>query len=187
MYMGILKRVVTMLKADVHGVLDLLEDPADLCNQAIRDMEIEIEGERERNAQLKVRCQQLRQQREQTEQRVCELNGQIQACLDHTTREFARSLMRKRLEYQRRLEVLIRRSNEEDAQSTLSDQRLKGFEERLAAVREKLELFVERSPYRDARQHNSSEVSEASVSDAEVEAALRQFEAQAVEGVQRDS
>jgi phage shock protein A len=173
-----------MLKADVHGVLDLLEDPADLCNQAIRDMEMEIEGERERNLQLKVRQQQVQQQKEQLEQRMCDLNGQIQACLCPTTRELAKDLVRKRIEYQRRLEILIRRSKEDDAESARSEQRLKGFEERLAAVREKLELFVERWSYRESRQRSNSEVTEAWVSDAEVEAALRQYEAQALEGKQ---
>ena len=42
--MGIVKRFSTLLKADIHGVLDVMEDPRDVCKQAIREMEEELEA-----------------------------------------------------------------------------------------------------------------------------------------------
>ena len=37
--MGIMTRVVKIFKADIHGVMDQLEDPSLLLKQHLRDME----------------------------------------------------------------------------------------------------------------------------------------------------
>lgn len=183
--MGIMKRVITMLKADVHGVLDLLEDPVDLCNQAIREMEGEIEATRERSCQIKDRHRLIAKQKEQAEQRLVELRGQLEVCLGAANRDLAKSVMKRRLECERRLALLTQRAEEAQNEIGLTEQRLKDFEEKVAAVREKLELFAERAPRGDLTRRDGSGTSDMWVSDEEVEVALRQLELQAAHNVQR--
>jgi phage shock protein A len=182
--MGIIKRVITMLKADVHGVLDLLEDPVDLCNQAIREMESEIEAAREQSSQLKDRHRQILKQREQAEQRLVEIRGQLEVCLGAANRDLAKSFMKRRLECERRLALLTHRGEEAQNEIALSEQRLKDFEEKVAAVRDKLELFAERTPSGDSTTRDGNGASDVWVSDEEVELALRQLEVQSAQNVQ---
>ncbi len=183
--MGIIKRVVMMLKADAHGVLDLLEDPVDLCNQAIRDMEGDIEVLRGRNQQLEDRHRQLLKQKEQAEQRLSELHGQIEVCLKAETRDLAKGVIKRKLQLEQRLKLLIHRIEEVENELLLGEQRVKEFEERLAAVREKLELLTERGSHGATICPDMNGMNDVWISDEEVEIALRQLEAQSTHTPQR--
>ena len=43
--MSVLRRITRLFKADLHGILDCLEEPEAILRQAMRDMEDEIEKE----------------------------------------------------------------------------------------------------------------------------------------------
>ena len=42
--MALINRVTRLFKADIHAVLDQIEEPEQLLRQAVRDMEEELRG-----------------------------------------------------------------------------------------------------------------------------------------------
>jgi len=58
--MGIMTRVLRLWKADMHGVMDQLEDKALLLKQCLREMESSLEQKQNRMRQLRRTCEQIR-------------------------------------------------------------------------------------------------------------------------------
>jgi len=166
--MALITRFTRLFRADMHAVLDRLEEPAVLLRQAIREMEDEIangarslkawETERE---QLAVRLQELQAM-------LAKVADELTLCFDAGNEALARTLLRRRLENERlakHLEQHLARLTQLIAeQSNLLDEQRR----RLEGMRQKASVFeVEPvSPDAAAKPHDFA------VTDADVELAL---------------
>ncbi len=175
--MGIVKRLVKLIKADINGMIDHLEDPIDACKQAIRDMEQEVANHGERLKDTQVRYRQVAQSEEYGLERRTELDAELQACLPGADAALVRSIVRRKLEGDKRLLLLARQRAELDASIREIQQRLGEYEQRLGSVREKFEcLTAHESP---STRGDVDATSGLWVSDEEVEVAIKQFQARA--------
>lgn len=106
--MTITMRIARLFKADVHGLLDLLEEHETVLKQAIRDMETEIE----RGEQTLVECEQkeeaLRGAATHLENAVATLEEQIDIAFEAQNEALARTFVRKKLETENRLHSTFR-------------------------------------------------------------------------------
>ncbi len=101
--MTIMMRVTRLFKADMHGLLDLLEEPEVVLKQAIRDMEIEIAQGEQVLAERMQRAETLRGTAVHLEREVEALEGQIDIAFETQNEALARTFIRKKLETDHRL------------------------------------------------------------------------------------
>jgi phage shock protein A len=144
--MALIHRISRLFKADLHAVLDQIEEPEHVLKQAIRDMQDDLEAN-ERRVRLH------EQQQEALAQRANELQGalgetdeQLNLCFEAGNDELARKLVRKKLEGRRVLQRLDRQHAA--GEKSLAGQRATLNENRatLEGLRQKAELFAQRAP-----------------------------------------
>jgi len=140
--MSLIDRVNQLFQADVHGLLDHLEDPLAVLKQAVREMQsVVIENER-RLALLEKREQRLRTLLEESGRAITELNSQIELALSSGNDALCRTLVRRKLEEEHRrreVERLIKQLA--DGKAELASQ-LSGRREGLEMMIKKMEAYV---------------------------------------------
>ncbi len=147
--MSILTRISRLFKADIHGVLDNLEQPEIILKQAIRDMQTEIDKGLSLISALKRQQEQLQRRRQTLSQQIEDLQQQLQFCLSENNEALAKSVIRKKLQAEslsaetaRQLQNL---AEERNLKTTEVEERL----EKLQSIRDKLALFSETNESED--------------------------------------
>lgn len=94
--MGILSRMFRLCKADVHGVMDQMEDKGLLLKQYLREMEEEIK--RKDNCLVRIchSCQQIERDLSQRREEVKKLEKDLDLAVFKERDDIARMLIRKR-------------------------------------------------------------------------------------------
>jgi phage shock protein A len=171
--MTLISRIERLFKADVHGVLDWLEDPEAILKQSVRDMEAAIAQGEQRLAELSRRADKLQAFVATVEAKIVELTEQIDICFDEDNPELARRLIRRKLEAEKRLKVAANLIADILAKKDAQQQQLKQQREQLDAIVEKMQLFVDHA-CEPTQQESVSAFESASiaVSDEEVEIAF---------------
>jgi phage shock protein A len=144
--MAITKRIIQVFKADIHGVLDYLEEPEAMLKQAIRDMEEELAQEESRREEIQEQYGKLQRSRKLCEEQRHEAEKQIDLCFESRNETLARTFIRRRLECEQRMQHLAAQA--ERIQTELSDleRKLDKRQEKLAAVKEKMDIFCKTRP-----------------------------------------
>lgn len=139
--MALIHRVSRLLTADIHAVLDRLEEPEALLRQAIREMEEALARTEARVAALEQERAAVVRRASQVEEALTALDADLGAALDAGNDGLARRLVRRKLEgsglgkhLSIRLETLAASLDAERA--ALAEQR-----EQLELTRQKAELF----------------------------------------------
>ena len=144
--MALINRISRLFKADVHAVLDQIEEPEALLKQAIRDMEDELAAAEQRVALCAHDQDALSVRKRELESAVSDIGTQLDLCFESGKEDLARGQIRKRLEAER----LLKRLNAKHAanEAYLDEQRtlLKENQETLEGLRQKAELFASRAP-----------------------------------------
>ena len=144
--MSIGKRIVRLVKADIHGILDCLEDPLSILQQAIRDMEEETANSEKELAIAKEEAARLDQLQTQAETAHREASRQLDVCFESGNDQLAKSFMRKRLETEKRIKTIAQHLAENVRNQNALQVRMKEQNEKLASIREKTELFLYQEP-----------------------------------------
>ncbi|MFN8391037.1 MAG: PspA/IM30 family protein [Bdellovibrionota bacterium] len=167
--MAITKRILRLFKADIHGIIDCLEDPETMLRQAVRDMEEEIaEGE----AEL-LRLNEQEECRERAKKHSAELKAeterQIELCFDTGNEALARTFVRRKLECEQRLKLIVQREATLTAEKVELERRLRAQQEKLASVKEKMEIFCKVQHSTCEAKHRTDDFF---VSDEQIEVAM---------------
>ena len=93
--MGIMTRFVRIFKADIHGVIDQLEDKGLLLKQYLRDMEAALEQKKARLQKVKVSRNQALRQRDRYQQEIDKLEQDLEVALKRDKDNIARLLIKK--------------------------------------------------------------------------------------------
>ena len=140
--MALISRVMRLFRADLHAVLDSIEEPELLLRQAIREMEEEVARQRQRVGTMGQRRELLKSREAETGALLSELEEQLEVCFDAGNDELARTLIRRRLEEERSLKALQRGRGElEKGLDTLSAT-LEQNRTRLEEMKNRAELLV---------------------------------------------
>jgi phage shock protein A len=140
--MTLIHRVARLFTADLHAVLDRLEEPEALLKQAIRDMEELIVENEQRVLLLEHEEAELGRRSAAIAEALAGIDRELDLCLSRSEDVLARSLVRRKLEAERSVRALCTRR--EDVARSLIDARALLDEERreLDSVRQKAELVV---------------------------------------------
>src|SRR5262245_6048157 len=116
--MTLIHRISQLFTADLHAVLDRLEEPEALLKQAIRDMEEVAAKTEQRVRLLEHGINDLERRRQSIEQSTVGIDGELDLCLAQGEDALARSLVRRKLEAERALRAIAARHDDDTRQLT---------------------------------------------------------------------
>jgi len=168
--MALITRVSRLFRADLHAVLDRIEEPAMLLRQALRDMEEELAHEQRRARLLDHEHRQLGQRAAQLEQSLEAIEAQLDVCFASGEESLARTRIRARLETRQLLNALTQKRESLDLERSALSDRIADHHARLDGMRQKLELLAGEEPA--AGNPDEWAASSSAVSDEDVEVAF---------------
>lgn len=141
--MALITRVARLFRADLHAVLDRIEEPEVLLRQAIREMEEELASDERRIKVSHDEQRQLLARQAEIDQTLSGIDAQLDVCFASGNDDLARALIRRRLEAQRFVTFLSRKRAALEHSLTAYATRLGENRARLNSMRQKAELLVE--------------------------------------------
>jgi len=164
--MTVLTRLSRLFRADLHALLDRMEAPDVLLQQAIRDMEGEIQLQQQEQKKRALEQQQLQRRCSELLERLQQQETELDLCLDAGNDALTRALLRRRLEQEQTLRLLQQRLQTLTEKMRGADTELQQQQRELQALREQAEALLQTpSSTRDA-------ADACAVTEADVELAL---------------
>ena len=140
--MVLISRISRLFRADLHAVLDRIEEPELLLRHAIREMEDLQAEDEQRSRLLQQQWDHLCSRQQQLEQELSQIQEKLQVCFRADEAGLARKLIRRRLETEQMCDHLsTQRKMLEDTTSETRN-RLEANRERLHNMRQKAELLI---------------------------------------------
>ena len=140
--MALINRMSRLFTADVHAVLDRIEEPDVLLKHAIREMDEELARSEQRARQLEHERETLADRQRKIQAALVELAAQLDVCFANGNDELARKVVKRKLETEKLGQHVAERSaslaKELAALHALVDQQ----RERLDVLRQKAELLA---------------------------------------------
>lgn len=168
--MSVLTRMTRLFKADVHGILDAIEDPRTIVKQSIREMQGEIAKSEQALEVLRSAQERAKRQREAHASGLSEVEQQVILCAQAGNPALTKSIIRKKLEMQRRGDFLQREGEKLAKENLQVTETLTKRREQLREIQEKFELFSE--DVANSTESTSAFEDGLRVSDEEVEVAF---------------
>lgn len=141
--MALITRVTRLFRADLHAVLDRIEEPDVLLRQAVREMEEELARDEQRIKVLTDEQGQLIARETDLERSLSEIEEELDVCFGSEKDDLARALIKRKLEAQRFLKFLSRKREALEERLAGLKARLKENRARLDAMRQKAEVLTE--------------------------------------------
>jgi phage shock protein A len=162
--MALINRMSRLFTADVHAVLDRIEEPDVLLKHAVREMEEELARGEQRLRALEHEHGALGDRQRKARAALAELAEQLDVCFANDNDELARKVIKRRLETERLAQHL-------DEHRASLQQELTAHRATLDEQREQLDVMRQKAELLTATTGDSSKA-DFSVGDAEVEVAL---------------
>ncbi len=142
--MALINRLSRLFKADLHAVLDHIEEPELLLNQSIREMEEDLAAQEKRHEGLALEQRRMAARRDEARESIARLEEELDVCFDSGKEDLARILIKRKLQAQRLhkrlddgVDALVRSHAEHG-------ERLARNRTVLEGMRQKAELFATR-------------------------------------------
>ena len=99
--MALINRMSRLFTADVHAVLDRIEEPDVLLKHAVREMEEELARNEQRIRALEHEHEALGERQQKATALITDLGQQLDVCFESGSDELARKVIKRRLETER--------------------------------------------------------------------------------------
>lgn len=139
--MALINRMSRLFTADVHAVLDRIEEPDVLLRQAIREMEEELASSEQALRQLAHERERLTDRQHKLHAALAEFAGQLDVCFADGNDELARKTLKRRLETERLAQHAGERAETVDKEITKRQATMNEQREHLDVMRQKAELL----------------------------------------------
>jgi phage shock protein A len=140
--MALINRMSRLFTADVHAVLDRIEEPDVLLKHAVREMEEELARGEQRVRALTHEHESLGERQAKTAACLADLGSQLDVCFESGNEDLARKIIKRRLETERLERNVVERraalSKELAALRTAVEEQ----REQLDVMRQKAELLA---------------------------------------------
>ncbi|MBU0504873.1 MAG: PspA/IM30 family protein [bacterium] len=101
--MTLIYRIKRLIKADAHALVDGLEEPKWILNQAIRDMETELQNQKSLFEDYKNKAEQLHKKIESLSMCLAQNEKDIDLAIDEKREDIAKHLIKKGFIYKKNL------------------------------------------------------------------------------------
>jgi len=168
--MALISRLSRLFNADMNAVLDQIEEPELLLNQAIREMEEMLIHNEKQIKLLELEHQQNSKKEQELKQTLADLEKQISLCFKSKKDELAKVLIRRKLEIEQLLTALLRKKSSSDDSIVQLKTQLTEQQSQLNSMKQKAEIFSQ-NPSDDAA-NSTWDKQTFSVQDEDVEVAF---------------
>ena len=171
--MALINRVSRLFKADMHAVLDRIEEPEQMLKQAVRDMENELSELERHLAQQRREQSMLDTHKRELQERIEKTDRELDLCFENDKPDLARGLVRQKLEAERLIAHLDSRLGSLSDELVHGEANLEKQRTTLESTRQKAEVFA---GHREASADDDLALSEPyrefAVTDAEIDIAM---------------
>lgn len=140
--MALITRLTRLFEADFHAVLDRIEEPELQLRQAVREMQLALDQDRQRSKLLQHEAAQLDKAAAESSAAVDTLDQELDICLAANKDELARDLVRRKLALEKHLLAVQRQAEAIATQRGELDAGIGEQAQQLTAMQQKLELLV---------------------------------------------
>jgi phage shock protein A len=165
--MALITRLSRLFRADMHAVLDRIEEPQQLLQQAVREMEEALQQEEQQLKLMKHEQGQLLRRLQGLEQNLARSEEELDLCFKSNKEELARTIIKRRLETQRLGQQLAEKSETLLERISQLKPRIEQHRDELQGMRQKAELLSS-----ELAESSSGQTAEAAVRDDEIEVAF---------------
>ncbi|MFW2440402.1 MAG: PspA/IM30 family protein [Arenicellales bacterium] len=148
--MALITRVSRLFQADLHAVLDRIEEPDILLKQAVREMEDELLRDEQRLKLLQHEQSQMQVRESELEQSLVEIGQELDICFESGKEKLAKAMVRRKLEAQGLKRVLSRKCTDLGETISRLETQQKEYQMRLDNMRQKAELLTEEQDRNDS-------------------------------------
>lgn len=168
--MALINRFSRLFRADLHAVLDRIEEPVSLLKQAVREMEDDVAEDSKNLKLLQLEREQAPQRQKELDERLDELQEEITLCLDSDNEKLARTVIKRKLEVQQRSKRNMQKTQTLDKDIQNLGERLENNRSRLLAMQQKLEILLEEQA--SMRSQNTAYDPDVAISEDDIDVAL---------------
>jgi len=168
--MALITRFTRLFQADLHAVMDRIEEPDVLLRQALREMDADIAKDDQRSRALQHELTQTGARKAEIEQSLRQIDDEIDLCFDSGNHELVRTFLRRKLEAHQLQQAISRRDHSVQASLAEIAARLKENRQRLTAMQQKSELLAEDDS--DTRCDQFWSIPQVAIRDEDVEVAF---------------
>lgn len=140
--MALINRMSRLFTADVHAVLDRIEEPDVLLKHAVREMEEELARGEQRVRALTHEHESLGERQAKTAACLAELGSQLDVCFESGNEDLARKVIKRRLETERFERSVAERRAALDKELAALRAAVEEQREQLDVMRQKAELLA---------------------------------------------
>ena len=140
--MALIARISRLFQADIHAVLDKIEDPEQLLKQSIREMEESVANEERQIRSWACEQQQLANKHDQQTELLIELDDKLTLCFKTNNDDLARSVIKQKLETQQTINLLAEKKLALKEKLTRLTKQLVEHQAKLAGMMQKAEAFL---------------------------------------------
>lgn len=133
--MGILGRVSNMFKAKVNSKLDDLENPIELLDQKIKDMEEQLNKAKLNAAQVLGNAKAIEKKLLEAEEEVTDYDSKVKLALSKGNEDLAKRALAKKIESDKKVVALKQSSKQANSQSDTLKNSIRALEEELDKTR----------------------------------------------------
>jgi phage shock protein A len=183
--MGVMTRIFRLFKADLHGVMDQVEDKALLLKQCVREMEGSLQQKRQQLDGLNRTSRQMDVEREARERERQKVAADLDLAVRKEKDDIARALIRKRLVLEADDDRLASRLQQLDAEHARLAEVIRQQEEQLERLKAKCAAYwqqTERCAVDDADETWGDAAGHTYPTEAEIELELLRCKESAAQG-----
>lgn len=149
--MALINRMSRLFTADVHAVLDRIEEPDVLLKHSVREMEEARAHNEQRARELAHEHEVLDERQRKTDALLVQLAAELDVCFASGNDTLARKVIKRRLETERSSAHVAERRAALSKERSALDAALQEQREQLDVMRQKAELLTATSPGDDSR------------------------------------
>jgi phage shock protein A len=142
--MALITRISRLFTADVHAVLDRIEEPEVVLKQAVREMAEEVARGEQRLRWLATEGQQLNQRIDDASEEIASLDGELDLCFEAGEEDLARSLVKRKLVAEQHLTQAAHQLDAVDRDHEALTAQLQEQRQNLTDTQQKAELFTDK-------------------------------------------
>ncbi len=140
--MAIANRITRLFRADVHAVLDIIEEPEAILKQAIREMQEALDLKRARLARDQKTLNALDGTRSYLKEQLSKVQKDLKLCLKEGNEELARKSVGRKLAYEKHVAAVDQRISKLDEAIEQQTQEIELQQGQLESIVEKARMFV---------------------------------------------
>ena len=133
--MGIFNRMSNMIKGKVNSTLDEMENPIELLDQKIKDMEEQLSKAKLNSAQVLGNVHEIEKKMNAAKNESVDYDSKVKLALSKNNEDLAKRALSKKVDADKKYESLVTTDNTSKAQADALKKNLRALEEELEKTR----------------------------------------------------